>query len=156
VAAPIPGASDPALEEYYPAFSPDDKYLVFNRVPNGNNMYNQALTEVFVIPSGGGSPTRLAANDPPACSGKKSPGVTNSWAKWSPEATSSGGRTYYWLIFSSARNENQNPQLYLTALVKDEEAGALTTHGALRFWNQPEDENNHTPAWDVFQIPVPQ
>lgn len=153
-AAPIPGASDPALAEYYPAFSPDNKYLVFNRVPSGNNMYNQPLTEVFVIPSGGGAPTRLAANDPPACAGKKSPGVTNSWAKWSPEATSHGGRTYYWIIFSSARSEKQNPQLYLTALV--EEAGALTTHGALHFWNQPEDENNHTPAWDVFQIPVPQ
>lgn len=154
VATPVPGASDPALAEYYPAFSPDDKYLVFNRVPNGNNMYNQALTEVFVIPSAGGAPARLIANDPPACSGKASPGVTNSWAKWSPEATSKGGRTYYWIIFSSARGEKQNPQLYLTALV--EEAGALTTHGALHFWSQPEDENNHTPAWDVFQIPVPQ
>jgi mono/diheme cytochrome c family protein len=154
VAAPIPGASDPALAEYYPAFSPDDKYLIFNRVPNGNNMYNQALTEVFVIPSGGGSAARLLANDPPACAGKTSPGVTNSWAKWSPEATSKGGRTYYWIIFSSARSAKGNPQLYLTALV--EEAGSLTTHGALHFWNQPEDENNHTPAWDVFQIPVPQ
>lgn len=154
MASPLPGASDPGLEEYYPAFSPDDKYIVFNRIPNGNNMYDAQKAELFVLPAAGGNPLRLQANDPAACSGKSSPGVTNSWARWSPEANSSGNRRYYWLVFSSRRGPKGNPQLYLTSIV--DEGGSLTSYGSLYFWNQPEDESNHTPAWDVFQIPVPQ
>jgi hypothetical protein len=150
-AAPIPGASDPELEEYYPAFSPDDALLAFNRIPKNTNMYNAAKAEVFVLPSAGGEATRVAANDPVECSGAKSPGVTNSWPKWAPEATTVGGKTYYWLIFSSTRGLKKNPQLYVTGVVT--EAGKVTTYSALYLWNQPEDENNHTPAWDIFKIP---
>ncbi len=80
----IPGASDPGVEEYYPALSADDALLAFDRIPSGNNMYNQPLAELYVLPAQGGMPTRLKANDPPACSGKTSPGITNSWPKWSP------------------------------------------------------------------------
>jgi hypothetical protein len=153
-ATPVSGASDPTLEEYYPAFSPDDAFLAFNRIPNGNNMYNQPLAEVFVIPASGGTATRLAANDPPACTGNKSPGVTNSWPKWAPGATTaSDGKTYYWMIFSSTRDPASNPQLYITGVVVGPKA--IETHGALYLWNQPATENNHTPAWDNFMIPPP-
>jgi hypothetical protein len=153
-ATPIPGASDPTLEEYYPAFSPDDAFLAFNRIPMGNSMYNQPLAEVFVIPASGGTATRLAANDPPACTGNKSPGVTNSWPKWAPGATTaSDGKTYYWLIFSSTRDPAKNPQLYITGVAVSSKA--IETHGALYLWNQPPSENNHTPAWDNFMIPPP-
>ena len=31
-------------------------------------------------------------------------------------------------------------------------AGAITSYPAMHVWNQPPDEGNHTPAWDVFQI----
>jgi hypothetical protein len=154
-ATPITGAADPSLEEYYPSFSPDDAFLAFNRIPMGNNMYNQPLAEVFVIPAAGGTATRLAANDPPACYGKASPGITNSWPKWSPQATTtSDGKTYYWVIFSSARDPMGNPQLYITSVVVS--GSTIETHGALYLWNQPSDENNHTPAWDYFNIPPPQ
>ncbi len=33
--------------------------------------------------------------------------------------------------------------------------GQITTYPALYLWNQPSDEANHTPAWDVFKIPQP-
>lgn len=149
---PIPGASDPALSEYYPAFSPDDALLAFNRVPNGNNMYNQPLGEVFVIPSAGGAAERLLANDPVACSGKQSPGVTNSWPKWAPQATAADdGKTYYFLIFSSTRGDGGNPQLYITGVVRD--GAKINTYSSIYLWNQPPAENNHTPAWDYFKIP---
>ncbi len=153
-ATAITGASDPAYEEYYPIYSPDDQLLAFDRIPNGNQMYNQPLAEVYVIPATGGTATRLAANDPPACSGKKSPGVTNSWPKWAPQAsTASGGRTFYWTVFSSTRDENGNPQLYVSPVVVT--GATVTTYQALYLWNQPAAENNHTPAWDVFKIPPP-
>jgi hypothetical protein len=151
-ATPIPGASDPTLEEYYPSFSPDDAFLAFDRIPQNTQMYNQPLAEVFVIPSAGGTATRLAANDPAACTGKTSPGVTNSWPKWAPEAsTGPSGETYYWVIFSSTRDPMGNPQLYISGVVVKN--GVIETHGALYIWNQPSTENNHTPAWDNFMIP---
>ncbi len=157
---PVPGASDPAWSEFYPTFSPaGDKLLAFGRVPsggpavpNGDNYANVA-TEVMVIPSGGGTPTRLAANDPPACLGQPSPGVSNSWPKWAPGATDVGGKTYYWLVFSTIR-EFGHPQLYLTSVVVDDATGTIDgSHAALHIWNQPEEEHNHTPAWDFFNVP---
>jgi hypothetical protein len=156
-ATPVTGAADPNFEEYYPVYSSDDAMLAFDRIAITKgvtqNMYNQPAAEVYVIPSKGGTATRLAANDPPACTGKASPGVTNSWPKWSPAATTTAdGRTFYWAVFSSTRDEGSNPQLYVTPVVVDR-AGKVTTYQALYLWNQPADENNHTPAWDIFQIP---
>ena len=48
-ATPLAGASDPNFNEYYPAWSPDDKLIAFNRVAAGNSMYNQPLAEVYVV-----------------------------------------------------------------------------------------------------------
>ncbi len=150
-ATPISGADTAAYNEYYPTFAPDDKYVAYNRVTDGANSYNNAQAEVWVIPSGGSAtPTRLAANDPPSCTGKASPGVTNSWPKWAPAATDDGGSRYYWLTFSSTRSVGGNPQLYVTPVIDD--GATLHTYPALYLWNQPATENNHTPAWDNFSI----
>lgn len=151
-ATPLQGASDPTLQSYYPAFSPDDEWLVFNRIPNDDNLYEQPAAEVFVVSTSGGTPTRLAANDPPACSGLMSPGITNSWGKWGPTAYQANGSTYYWLVFSSKRTSAAVPQLYITSMVAASD-GTLTTHGAIYLWNQPPTESNHTPAWDAFKVP---
>jgi hypothetical protein len=35
-----------------------------------------------------------------------------------------------------------------------EEGGVVTTYPAVYLWNQPATENNHTPAWDVFDLPI--
>ncbi len=153
-ATPVPGASVQGQNEYYPAYSPDDALLAFDKIPGGTNMYNATPAELYVIPSAGGTATRLEANDPPACTGKKSPGVTNSWPKWSPSAgTASNGRTFYWMVFSSTRSPGGNPQLYVSPVMVQN--GTITTYHALYLWNQPAAENNHTPAWDEFKIPPP-
>ncbi len=152
-ATPIPGVSDPNVEEYYPAISPDDAFIALNRIPAGNNMYNQPLAELYVVPFAGGTPTRLAANDPPECTGETSPGVINSWPKWAPSSGTGPKGTYYWLVFSSQRAGN--PQLYVTGVIVGS-GGAITSFPSIYLWNQPATENNHTPAWDVFQIPPPQ
>jgi hypothetical protein len=175
-ATPVQGASDPNTNEYYPSYSPDDKYVAFDRAPGSETMYYNPHAEVFVVPAAGGTSVRLEANVPPACTGAASPGVTNSWAKWSPQVTTCSGKTYYWIIFSSSRggalfnqanlkSGGQVPtsQLYLTALV-DDGTGKLTTYPALDIWNQPTNykgplsfngnsQSNHTPTWEVVDIP---
>jgi hypothetical protein len=163
VATALQGASDPSFVQYYPVFSADDRYVAFTRASpgsqSGSQSYNNAQAEILVVPAAGqAQPVRLAANDPPACTGLKSPGITNSWPKWSPQALTSGGSTYYWLVFSSTRDvpgqgPSPGPQLYVAPIVVDGQ-GKVTSYSALYFRNQPETEHNHTPAWDVFQLPV--
>ncbi len=153
---PLGGASEPGFNQFYPTFSADDQLVAFNRVPSPPaSSYNNPNAEVFVVEAAGGTPVRLAANDPPAClTSKKSPGITNSWPKWSPEVQTVGAKSYAFLVFSSTRNPTSNgPQLYVAPIVV--EGGTIKTYAALYLWNQPENENNHTPAWDVFQLPGP-
>jgi hypothetical protein len=139
-----------ADNEYYPAFSPDDHYIVYNRVPATGNSYNNSHAEVYVTPATGGLPVRIAGNDPPSCTGQTSPGVTNSWPKWSPAASDDGGRRFYWLTFSSTR-QGCITQIYVAPVV--DTGGTLTTYPALYPWNQAAGDASHTPAWDNFAIP---
>jgi mono/diheme cytochrome c family protein len=169
---PVPGASTPGISEYYPSFSADDKLLAYNRAGNTTGfVYYRPDGEVYIIPKAGGTPTRLAANDPPACAGETSPGIINSWAKWSPTVVVDGtnGNTYYWLIFSSARDypgkftvtpnqysppDHRSSQLYMTGIVIDKQ-GAIHTYPAVYLYNQDPTWSNLTPAWNQFNIPPP-
>lgn len=179
-ATPLAGASSPGVAEYYPDFSADDRLIAFNRVEQGRGrIYYHPQGEIYVVPASGGEATRLAANDPPACTGETSPGVTNSWAKWSPtvrggpEGSPHAGKLYYFLLFSSARQSpfrlGQGPasQLYLATIVQLP-SGELQTYPAMYLWNQgfeiidpssdppqvvPIQTSNLTPAFDEFVIP---
>jgi hypothetical protein len=152
-AKPLEGAAEGAYGEYYPGFSPDDQLIAFNRIGAAGDTYANPDAELYVIPATGGTPVRLAANDPPACTGKHSPGLMNSWPKWAPNVTPAAGKQYYWLTFSSTRDGDlYTPQLYITAVVVDELG--IKTYPSLYLWNQPADEGNHTPAWDTFNIVV--
>jgi hypothetical protein len=153
---PLAGASDPAFNEYYPAFSPDDELVAFNRVSAGTSMYNQPKAEVYVVPASGSiqGPTRLAGNDPAACTNLASPGVQNTWPKWAPgPSQGADGKTYYWVTFSSSRSPlaQGKQQLYVSAVVKDG-SGTITSYPAIYLWNQDPTTNNLIPAWDNFAI----
>ncbi|HET9932485.1 MAG TPA: hypothetical protein VFQ35_17405 [Polyangiaceae bacterium] len=191
-ATPLPGASAKGVAEYYPNYSGDDAFVAFNRIDNvmslvksnpvgfQNHLYYRPESEIWITPVSGnnvsaangetsaGSAVRLKANDPDTCGGKKSPGVLNSWAKFSPTVTTVNGKTYYFLIFSSTRNtpdnqrapstndmykpvENLFSRLFMAAFTV--EGGKVTTYPAVYLWNQEENSNNLTPAWDNFKIP---
>jgi hypothetical protein len=154
----LEGASDPNYNEYYPAFSPDDSLIAFNRVTATQSMYNQPAAEVYVVAAAGApqGPTRLKANDPAACSGKTSPGVQNTWPKWAPGPnTGKDGKIYNWIIFSSTRSPvaSGKAQLYVSAVVTDPTTKAVATYPAIYLWNQDPTLNNLIPAWDNFAIP---
>jgi hypothetical protein len=163
-AMPVNGAAASDIEEYYPAYSPDDKLIAYTRVPSGQVMYGNASAELAVIPAEGGTPSRLRANSPPACTGKTSPGVNNHWPKWSPEVNGGSEGTYYWIIFSSNRTDlppvrSLNgtmrsitiSQLYMAPVIVTE--FGIQSYPAIYLWNQPIDTVNTTPAWETFMIP---
>jgi hypothetical protein len=167
-ALPLLGAADPTAVEYYPDFSTDDQFVAFTRAASSmGRVYYRPDGEIFVVPAAGGMAHRLAANDPPACSGQVSPGVINSWPKWSPAVTAANGKSYYWLIFSSGRAypeqfeapkdqysppDTHSSQLYVAGIVV-ENGQIISDHPAVYIWNQTKNTTNLTPAWDEFQIP---
>jgi hypothetical protein len=153
-AAPIAGASTPQ-SEYYPVFAPGDAFVAFNRSTSGVKR-TDPTAEVFVIPTAGGTAVRVAANDPPTCTGVKSPGITNSWPRWAPTSGASGGKRYYWLVFSSTRR-SPTPQLFVSAVVTTAGPGNAETidktYPAIYVTSQVATEGNHTPAWTLIPIP---
>jgi hypothetical protein len=154
-ATPLQGASDAAFNEYYPAFSPDDQFIAYNRVPSGTSMYAQPKAEVYVVASGGSGPVRLNGNDPAACTNTTSPGVQNTWPKWAPgPSTGSDGKIYYWVTFSSSRSPLApgKQQLYVSGIVLDPATKTIQTYPAIYLWNQDATVNNLIPAWDNFAI----
>jgi hypothetical protein len=167
---PLAGASDPSLLEYYPSYSADDRLIAFTQAPkpgpsSPDGPYYNRFGKVMVISAAGGTAVQLAANDPVACGGDNvAAGLINSWPKWSPDVFSVAGKTYYFLIFSSARKYadefsgqfalpanplssftglSQSSQLYLAAIVVDNATGAATSYPAVYIWNQ-----NRTPGAD--------
>ncbi len=171
-ALPLPGASDPAQSEYYPAWSPDDQLIAFNRVPAGVSMYNEAQADVYVIPySGGkgGTAQALASNTPVACTGALPHTVQNTWPKWAPNPLDPAtqkpvpqkdeqGNTYYWVTFSSTRtpqspadpdNENKRRQQVYVAGVVVGSTGTISSYAPIYAWNQDVTVNNLIPAWVV-------
>lgn len=152
-AVAIAGASDATANEFYPTLSPDDEVLAFSRVASDEGTsYNNPKSELYALALDRAEPVRVAANDPASCQGTSSPGVTNSWPKWAPDATVTGGKTYYWLTFSSTRGGSV-PQLYVTPIVRDG-SGELETYPALYLWNQNAEQGNHTPAWDSLKFSI--
>jgi hypothetical protein len=147
---------------------------------NPDGPYYNRNGEIYIVSRNGGTPVRLAANDPVSCSGETARGSINSWPKWSPKTEQADdGKTYYFLIFSSARNypgsfelaksrltppiSNKSAQLYMAPIVVDAN-GAVTTYPAIYLWNQNilvapdgtatlENTSNLTPAWNDFSIP---
>jgi hypothetical protein len=155
-----------------------------NLGPDPDGPYYNRNGEIYIVPrngvADGEQPTRLMANDPVSCTGETFRGSINSWPKWSPRVEKFNGKTYYFLMFSSARAypesfelararltpgiSNKSAQLYMAAIVVDDASGDVTTYPALYLWNQNttvdangeghiEPTSNLTPAWDDFSIP---
>jgi hypothetical protein len=94
---------------YYPAFSPDGAFVVFNRVPltgaaaactaNScpNDAFSNANARVFILPAGGGTPLDLANINGAGA-------LANSWPRFAPTTQQHKGDTIAWVTFSSTRD----------------------------------------------------
>ncbi len=96
--APIEGASDDGMSNYFPKYSPDGKWIVFTK--SKSYMLLQPDSELWIIPAAGGTARRLRYNTP----------RMNSWHSWSSNSR--------WLVFSSKVN-GPYTQLFLTHIDDD-------------------------------------
>ena len=100
---------------YYPAFSPDGAFVVFNRVPlTGtiatscvntstpagscpNDAFSNPNARIFIVPTGGGTPVDLANVNGAGP-------LENSWPRFAPTVQKYKGDTIAWITFASTRD----------------------------------------------------
>jgi hypothetical protein len=145
---------------YYPAFSPDQGWVAFNRSPSNKNSFDNGSTdkgnvpdgEIWVVSSTGGAPMKLAR--------ASAPGGGDQWPKWSPNVMTYQGGNVMWLTFASQRSyglrqsggPDDKAQLWMVAF--DPQKAAKGEDGSFpAFWMPFQDVNsgNHIAQW-VTQI----
>jgi Tubulin like/WD40-like Beta Propeller Repeat len=133
-ARPLRGASGDGFN-YYPAYSPDRRWLAFTRHTTGHRTYADDAAEIFLVPAAGGERRRLEANDAGTLRN-----VSNSWPTWSRD-----GR---WLAFNSKR-QDPSFDVFVTRIDEDGKSGpAVALAGA----SEP-GVFEHTPFWgDPLQL----
>jgi hypothetical protein len=113
--APVPlaGSGGAGNNDFYPAWSPDDAVLVFNRVTGdgglGDDAFSNPRAGVWALKPGGGVPVELSALETAGVASDAnhpfpSSGLTNSWPRFSPFVQTYKGKTLYWVTFSSTRD----------------------------------------------------
>jgi len=128
---PLVGASGEGFN-YYPAYSPDGRWLAFSRHTTGAHTYSDEAAEIYLVPATGGDAHRLVANDTP--DGTPLQNVSNSWPTWSRD-----GR---WLAFNSKRNDPVF-DVFVTAIDEHGNSGpAIPLPGAAEM-----GVFEHTPFW---------
>ncbi|HEY8074569.1 MAG TPA: hypothetical protein VIF62_10670, partial [Labilithrix sp.] len=97
--------ADASRNFYYPSFSPNGTFLVFNDAPQPGNtatsnddaFYNRGARVKLLHFPAGGAPIDLAALN-------VADGLSNSWPRWSPFVQTYKGHKLLWVTFSSNRD----------------------------------------------------
>ena len=76
---------------YYPTYSPDNQWVMFNRSPSNANSFDAPDALVWLVSAAGGNAIQLAT----ASTGG------DSWPKWAPDVQPYRGGQIMWFTFSS-------------------------------------------------------
>jgi hypothetical protein len=148
---------------YYPAFSPDGQWVLFNRSPNNNDSFSNGSPqqdggapqdgELWAVAGSGGTPVRLdKATNPGPC----------SWPKWAPVLQDYYAGQVLWLTFSSPRayglrlSDGQQTQLWMVAFDPARMASQQDPSFPA-FWLPFQDltTGNHIGQWSVDVVRSP-
>lgn len=131
-------APDP-YNAYYPAWSPDSRWIAFDQ--STEDSYDDADATLWVIPREGGTPVELAAAN-------LATGMTNSYPRWGPLPDDD----VLWIAFSSVRNYGNVTsgmhQIWVAGFDPAlAEAGADPSWPAFWLPGQDPTQSNHVPIW---------
>ncbi len=130
-------AAEPGYALYYPEFSPDGRWLVYNRSwtqqwgGGGASSYSSSTAELWILPvnpAGGmatGPARRLNTANGPT-------GAANSWATWAPDSS----------FVAFASNRLGNWDLFVSAI-----SGSGTDSPAVTLPYASGPNGQHIPAW---------
>lgn len=136
-----PGKPPSGFRAYYPAFSPDGRWIAFNT--SKGDAYDDGDSQLWLADADGANPPiRLRKAAPEGIN-------TNSWPRWGPLPDDD----ILWLTFASRRpygrvTQGFNPQIWVTAIdPKQAEAGEDPSFSS--FWLPGQETNtaNHIPMW---------
>lgn len=128
-AVPLQGASGNGFN-YYPAYSPDGKWLAFTHHAN-ETTYSDPLAEIYLVPAEGGEPVRLDANGQPGSNN------SNSWPSWDREGS---------LLAFNSRRDDVTFDVFITRI--DPETGQSGETRALSGASE-RGVFEHTPFWGM-------
>ncbi len=137
---------------FYPAYSPDGAWVVFNRASVGKNAQNEEKSSydapdasLWAVKASGGAPLSLARAGSPN---------GDSWPKWMPREQAYRGKKLMWMTFSSRRaygvrqEAGKTAQIWMAAF--DPEAAAQGKDGSFPAFRLPFQElgsGNHIAQW---------
>lgn len=135
---------------YYPSWSPDGQWVLFNKATDGGTSYNDASTELWVVKADGSQPPVRLANADAAAN------ATNSWGRWAPFAQTFGANDepMFWVTVSSKRDFGVRlvglgqPQIWMSPFFPDRAAAGMDpTVPMFRLPFQDINHNNHIAQW---------
>jgi len=130
---PTPLIASSGENNYYPSYSPDGQFIVFDRAPQDksagsidgcvtmphpacpNDSFSNPAARLVLTPGTAAAPIDLErANGSPAANPQP---LSNSWPRWSPFVQSYKGSRLLWVAFSSTRDygvrvRNHQPGMY--------------------------------------------
>jgi hypothetical protein len=147
-------AETPGENLYYPAYSPDGQWVVYNRSPSNTSslgtdteggMSGVEDSELWFVSSSGAGFIRQLENIA---------GLQDTWAKFDPTEYQDRGQPLYWMAWSSRRAfglrlpERGDMQLWMSAFDPTRaQAGELPTYPAFRLPFQNIESGNFIPQW---------
>ena len=153
-ATPVTLVASGAENNYYPSWSPDGEWIVFNK--STEDAYDDASAELWMVKADGTqAPFKLTT---PNVGG----GLTNSWGRWTPFVQSLGGETpepFFWLTFSSRRAfgvrmaAGERPQIWMAPFFPGRVASEPSAP-AFRLPFQDLASNNHIAQWTEEVVPI--
>lgn len=149
---------------YYPSWSPDGQWIVFNRSDDGtaSGAYDDVSAQVWIVKADGSAPAFELTT------GNQALGLTNSWARWAPFESTTGatGEKLYWITVSSKRDFGTRlintglaegakfPQLWMTAFYPGRVGTSDPGSPAFRLPFQGLTTRNHIGQWTEAVIVV--
>lgn len=141
--------TDPSSNFYYPTWSPDGQWILFNR--STGDSYNDPDATLFVVKADGSAPPIAlgTANETGA--------LTNSWGRWAPFGQTLGDSSepMFWITTSSKRTYGVRrelaedvPSIWMFAFFPNKAAtGADPSSVAFRLPFQDFASHNHIAQW---------